>query len=47
MNLLSSALTGLVNHSSAYVAGDTVPYRMGNAHPSVFPTSRCRPPTMT
>ncbi|WP_236791475.1 CaiB/BaiF CoA-transferase family protein [Amycolatopsis sp. GM8] len=37
VNLLSSALTGLVNHSSAYVAGDTIPYRMGNAHPSVFP----------
>jgi len=37
VNLLSSALTGLVNHSSAYAAGDTVPYRMGNAHPSVFP----------
>ncbi|MCP9948519.1 CaiB/BaiF CoA transferase family protein [Actinomadura madurae] len=37
VNLLSSALTGLVNHSSAFVAGDTVPYRMGNAHPSVFP----------
>jgi crotonobetainyl-CoA:carnitine CoA-transferase CaiB-like acyl-CoA transferase len=37
VNLLSSALTGLVNHSSAVVAGDTVPYRMGNAHPSVFP----------
>ncbi|MGW0085045.1 CaiB/BaiF CoA transferase family protein [Streptomyces sp. NPDC003393] len=37
VNLLSSALTGLVNHSSAYVASGTVPYRMGNAHPSVFP----------
>jgi len=37
VNLLSSALSGLVNHSSAYVAGDVVPYRMGNAHPSVFP----------
>ncbi|MFD6950368.1 carnitine dehydratase [Nocardiopsis sp. TSRI0078] len=37
VNLLSSALTGLVNHSSAYVAGGTVPMRMGNAHPSVFP----------
>lgn len=37
VNLLSSALTGLVNHSSAYVAGDVVPFRMGNAHPSVFP----------
>ncbi|AXK31870.1 CoA transferase [Streptomyces armeniacus] len=37
VNLLSSALTGLVNHSSGYVAGGSVPYRMGNAHPSVFP----------
>ncbi|MCW0216302.1 MAG: CoA transferase [Pseudonocardia sp.] len=37
VNLLSSALTGLVNHSSAWVAGEVVPYRMGNAHPSVFP----------
>ncbi|MEV4018620.1 CoA transferase [Nonomuraea angiospora] len=37
VNLLSSALTGLVNQSSAYVAGGVVPYRMGNAHPSVFP----------
>ncbi|WP_374118958.1 CaiB/BaiF CoA transferase family protein [Streptomyces odontomachi] len=37
LNLLSSALTGLVNHSSAYAAGGVVPFRMGNAHPSVFP----------
>ncbi len=37
VNLLSSALTGLANHSSAYVAGGVVPTRMGNAHPSVFP----------
>lgn len=37
VNLLSSALSGLVNHSSAYVAGGVVPFRMGNAHPSVFP----------
>ncbi|PRY45036.1 CaiB/BaiF CoA transferase family protein [Umezawaea tangerina] len=37
VNLLSSALTGLVNHSSAYVAAGVVPFRMGNAHPSVFP----------
>jgi crotonobetainyl-CoA:carnitine CoA-transferase CaiB-like acyl-CoA transferase len=37
VNLLSSALTGLVNHSSAFVAGGVVPFRMGNAHPSVFP----------
>jgi crotonobetainyl-CoA:carnitine CoA-transferase CaiB-like acyl-CoA transferase len=37
LTLLASALSGLVNHSSAYVAGGVVPYRMGNAHPSVFP----------
>src|SRR3712207_4827378 len=37
VNLLSSALSGLVNHSSAYVAGGVVAFRMGNAHPSVFP----------
>lgn len=37
VNLLSSALSGLVNHSSAYVAGGVVPFRMGNAHPSVYP----------
>jgi crotonobetainyl-CoA:carnitine CoA-transferase CaiB-like acyl-CoA transferase len=37
VNLLSSALTGLVNQSSAYIAGGVVPYRMGNAHPSVYP----------
>ncbi|MFW3168638.1 CaiB/BaiF CoA transferase family protein [Geodermatophilus sp. CPCC 206100] len=37
VNLLSSALSGLVNHSSAYVAGAVVPFRMGNSHPSLFP----------
>ena len=37
VNLLSSALSGLVNHTSAYVAGGAVPPRMGNAHPSLFP----------
>jgi crotonobetainyl-CoA:carnitine CoA-transferase CaiB-like acyl-CoA transferase len=37
VNLLSSALSGLVNHSSAYATAGVVPYRMGNAHPSVFP----------
>jgi crotonobetainyl-CoA:carnitine CoA-transferase CaiB-like acyl-CoA transferase len=36
-NLLSSALSGLVNQSSAVVAGDVVPFRMGNSHPSLFP----------
>ncbi|MGP4016905.1 CaiB/BaiF CoA transferase family protein [Saccharopolyspora sp. 5N708] len=37
VNLLSSALSALVNHSAAHVAGDVVPHRMGNAHPSLFP----------
>ncbi len=37
VNLLSSALSGLVNQSSAAVAGDVTPTRMGNAHPSLFP----------
>jgi len=37
VNLLSSALSGLVNQTSAYVAGGVVPHRMGNAHPSLFP----------
>jgi len=36
-NLLSSALSTLVNQTSAYVAGDVVPTRMGNAHLSLFP----------
>lgn len=37
VNLLSSALSGLVNQSSAFVAGGVVPSRMGNSHPSLFP----------
>jgi crotonobetainyl-CoA:carnitine CoA-transferase CaiB-like acyl-CoA transferase len=37
VNLLSSALSGLVNQSSAYVAAGVVPNRMGNSHPSLFP----------
>ena len=36
-NLLSSALSAMVNQTSAYVAGGVVPHRMGNAHPSLFP----------
>ena len=36
-NLLSTALSALVNQTSAYVAGDVVPQRMGNAHLSLFP----------
>jgi crotonobetainyl-CoA:carnitine CoA-transferase CaiB-like acyl-CoA transferase len=37
VNLLSSALSGLVNQSAAYTAGNVIPHRMGNAHPSVYP----------
>jgi crotonobetainyl-CoA:carnitine CoA-transferase CaiB-like acyl-CoA transferase len=37
VNLLSTALSGLVNHTSAVVAGEVTPFRMGNAHPSLFP----------
>jgi crotonobetainyl-CoA:carnitine CoA-transferase CaiB-like acyl-CoA transferase len=37
VNLLSSALSGLVNQSSAAVAAGETPFRMGNAHPSLFP----------
>ncbi len=37
VNLLSTALSAMANHSSTYVAGGTVPFRMGNAHPSLFP----------
>jgi crotonobetainyl-CoA:carnitine CoA-transferase CaiB-like acyl-CoA transferase len=37
VNLLSSALSGLVNQTSAFVAGGVVPFRMGNSHPSLYP----------
>ena len=37
VNLLATALSGMVNQTSAYVAGDVVPQRMGNSHPSLFP----------
>lgn len=37
VSLFASALSGMVNHTSAYVAGGVTPYRMGNAHPSLFP----------
>ena len=37
VSLLASALSGLVNHTSAYVAGGVIPHRMGNGHPSLFP----------
>lgn len=36
-SLMASAMSGLVNQTSAYVAGGVIPHRMGNAHPSLFP----------
>lgn len=37
VNLLSTALAAMANHSSTYLAAGQVPTRMGNAHPSLFP----------
>lgn len=37
VNLLASAMSGLVNQTGGYTASGTVPFRMGNAHPSVYP----------
>lgn len=37
IDLLSSALSSMINQTSAYVAGGVVPQRMGNEHPSLFP----------
>jgi crotonobetainyl-CoA:carnitine CoA-transferase CaiB-like acyl-CoA transferase len=37
VSLLSSALSGMANQSSAYAAGGVVPMRMGNFHPSLTP----------
>ena len=36
-SLMASAMSGMVNQTSAYAAGGVVPYRMGNSHPSLFP----------
>ncbi|HEY0757607.1 MAG TPA: CoA transferase [Ktedonobacteraceae bacterium] len=37
VSLFASALSGMVNQTSAYVAGGVIPTRMGSAHPSLFP----------
>jgi len=37
VSLFATALSGMVNTTTAYVAGGVVPNRMGNAHPSLFP----------
>jgi crotonobetainyl-CoA:carnitine CoA-transferase CaiB-like acyl-CoA transferase len=36
-SLMASALSGMVNQTSAQVAAGVTPSRMGNAHPSLFP----------
>lgn len=37
VNLLSSAMSALVNQSGAHVLTGTVPQRLGNDHPSIYP----------
>lgn len=37
IDLLSTALSSMVNQTSAFVAGGVVPLRMGNEHPSLYP----------
>lgn len=37
VNLLSSAMSGLVNHTNGFTSAGVVPWRMGNAHPSIYP----------
>jgi crotonobetainyl-CoA:carnitine CoA-transferase CaiB-like acyl-CoA transferase len=36
-NLMSSAMSALVNQAGAYMIGGVVPTRMGNEHPSLYP----------
>jgi crotonobetainyl-CoA:carnitine CoA-transferase CaiB-like acyl-CoA transferase len=36
-SLMASAMSGMVNVTSAYATAGVVPFRMGNAHPSLFP----------
>lgn len=37
LNLMSSALSGMVNQTGGYVLSGKVPGRLGNDHPSIFP----------
>jgi crotonobetainyl-CoA:carnitine CoA-transferase CaiB-like acyl-CoA transferase len=37
VNLLATALAGMVNQTGAYASAGVVPHRMGNSHPSLFP----------
>jgi crotonobetainyl-CoA:carnitine CoA-transferase CaiB-like acyl-CoA transferase len=34
---MASAMSGMVNQTSAFAAAGVVPFRMGNSHPSLFP----------
>lgn len=45
VNLLATAMSGLVNQTVAYTAAGVVPFRMGNAHPSLFPYEALPPRT--
>jgi crotonobetainyl-CoA:carnitine CoA-transferase CaiB-like acyl-CoA transferase len=36
-SLMASAMSGMVNQTTAYAAAGVVPFRMGNSHPSLFP----------
>jgi crotonobetainyl-CoA:carnitine CoA-transferase CaiB-like acyl-CoA transferase len=36
-SLMASAMSGMVNQTSAYATAGVVPFRMGNSHPSLFP----------
>jgi crotonobetainyl-CoA:carnitine CoA-transferase CaiB-like acyl-CoA transferase len=37
VNLLSAALSGMVNQTGAYASVGVIPHRMGNSHPGLFP----------
>jgi crotonobetainyl-CoA:carnitine CoA-transferase CaiB-like acyl-CoA transferase len=37
ISLLASAMSAMVNQTTAWVSGGVVPTRMGNSHPSLFP----------
>lgn len=39
LNLMSSALSSMVNQTAGYALAGTVPQRLGNEHPSIFPYS--------
>ena len=37
VNLMASALSGMVNQTAGYLLSGTVPARLGNEHPSIYP----------